>query len=431
MSPETAGIVGVALLLLFMYLRMWIGLAMLLVGFWGLVYIMGLNTALAVLATVPYRNIADYPITAIPMFVFMGAIVSTMGVGKDLYQAAHKWIGHLRGGLAMATIAACGGFAAITGHSGAAVATMGKVATPEMTKYRYDERLSSGSITAGGTLGILIPPSMGFILYGILTGVSIGHLFMAGIIPGVLQVVFYVITIFIVCRLNPILGPPGPKTSFKEKIVSLRYTGSTVLLFLVVILGIYLGIFTPTEAAAVGTFGAIVITAIGGRVNLKRFVDSSLEAGRITAMIVLMIAGAFVFANFIALSKLPFDLGNFVSGLESSRYLVLITIMIIYIFLGMFLDVLACVILTLPIFFPVIQAMGFNPIWYGVLTVRIIEIGLITPPVGLNVFMLSGVTGTNVGIIFRGVIPFLIADVFHLALLIMVPQISLWIPSHM
>lgn len=331
----------------------------------------------------------------------------------------------------MATVAACAGFAAVCGSSAAAGVTMAKVAMPEMKKYQYSDRLSSGCVVAGGTMGILIPPSMGFILYGILTGASIGHLFMAGILPGITQAIFYVITIYIVCRLNPHMGLPGPKVSMKEKIVSLKNIWLMLTLFLLVILGIYLGVFSPTEAGAVGAFGSIVLTYVAGRLKGRNLVECIVEAGRTTSMIILLIIGAFVFANFMAISKLPTAMGQFVTGLSVSRYLILAAIIVLYILLGMFLDVFSCIIFTVPIFYPVIVAMGFDSIWYGVLMVRIIEIGLITPPVGMNAFLVAGVSGVPVGTIFRGSIPFVIADFLHIILLVAVPAISLYIPSKM
>ncbi|MEW6663979.1 MAG: TRAP transporter large permease subunit [Thermodesulfobacteriota bacterium] len=431
MSPETIGGVGVVVLLVLMYARMSIGLSMMFVGFWGLVFLTGFKTAFAVLATVPYRTVADYPITAIPLFVLMGVVVSNMGVGKDLYYTANKWIGSMRGGLAMATVAACAGFAAICGSSSATAATMGKIAVPEMRQYRYNERLSSGCVAAGGTMGILIPPSMGFILYGILTGQSIGHLFMAGILPGITQALFYMGTIYIICRANPDLGPAGPKSDFKEKVASLGAVWPTLALFLLVIGGIYQGVCTPTEAGAVGAFGSIVITFLMRRATGRRILDSILETGKTTGMIIVMIVGAFVFSNFMAMTKLPVGLGEFVANLPVSRYIILIIIIFVYILLGMFLDIFAAIIFTVPIFYPVIEALGFDAIWYGVLMVRVIEIGLITPPVGMNVFILSGVVGTQVSTIFRGVVPFVIADTLNLVVLIAFPIVSLFIPSRM
>jgi tripartite ATP-independent transporter DctM subunit len=361
----------------------------------------------------------------------MGSVVSNTGVGGDLYQTAYKWLGQLRGGLAMATVVACGGFAAISGSSSAAAATMGKMSLPEMKKYDYDMKLATGSVAAGGTVGILIPPSMGFILYGILTEVSIGKLFMAGIIPGVLEVLFYVGTVFVLCKFNPRLGPAGPKTNFKEKILSLKFTWAMFALFILVMGGIYGGIFTPTEAGAVGAFGAIVVSAVAGKLNKKNISDSILEAAQTTAMIVLLITCAFVFMKFMAVSRLPDFLAGFVAGLPFSPIVILLLIILLYIILGMFLDIFAAILLTLPILFPVILSMEFDPIWYGVIMVRVMEVGLITPPMGLNVFILAGATNTPLGTIFRGVVPFVAADVLHIALLVGFPALSLLLPTIM
>jgi tripartite ATP-independent transporter DctM subunit len=327
----------------------------------------------------------------------------------------------------MSTVVACGGFAAMSGSSAATAATMGKVALPEMRKYGYDETLSTGSVAAGGTIGILIPPSMGFILYGILTEESIGKLFMAGIIPGILEILFYIAVIFILCRFNANLGPAGPQIGFVEKVAALKYTWAMLCLFLLVMGGIYGGWFTPSEAGAIGAFGAIVISAISGKMTRENMMASILEAARTTAMIVLIIAGAFIFMKFMAVSRLPSWLADFVAGLPFSPMVIMMLILLLYIILGMFLDIYAAILLTLPILFPVIVSLGFDTIWYGVVMVRVMEVGLITPPMGLNVFILAGATNAPLGIIFRGIVPFLIADILHIALLVAFPGISLFL----
>ncbi len=431
MSPEIVGLLGIAVLVALLFMRVWVGIAMAVVGFLGFAYITNFEYACLIMGSVPYSSIANETVAAVPLFILMGSVVSNTGVGGDLYQTAYKWFGQLRGGLAMATVVACGGFAAISGSSSAAAATMGKLALPEMKKYRYDMKLATGSVAAGGTIGILIPPSMGFILYGILTEISIGKLFMAGIIPGILEVLFYIGTVWIVCRFNPQLGPAGSKTGMKEKLASLKYTWAMLVLFLLVMGGIYGGWFTPTEAGAVGAFGAIVISGITGKVTGKNFFASILEAAQTTAMIVLLIASAFVLMKFMAVSRLPDFIANYVAGLPFSPIVVLLFIILLYIVLGMFLDIFAAILLTLPILFPVILSLGFDPIWYGVLMVRVMEVGLITPPMGMNVFILSGVTDTPLGTIFRGVVPFVVADIFHIALLVMFPVLSLFLPNIM
>jgi tripartite ATP-independent transporter DctM subunit len=431
MSPEVVGAIGVVILVVLLFLRVWVGIAMALIGFLGFAYLTSVKNALLVLGAVPYSTLANETVAAVPLFILMGVMVSNTGVAGDLYQTAYKWFGQFRGGLAMATVVACGGFAAICGSSQATVATLGKVALPEMKKYRYDMKMTAGSVAAGGTIGILIPPSMGFILYGILTEESIGKLFMAGIIPGILEILFYIGVIFIMCQFKPTLGPAGPKASFKEKMASLKFTWSMIALFLLVMGGIYGGWFTPTEAGAVGAFGAIVISAIAGKFTRDNFFQSILEAAQTTAMMMLILAGAFIFIKFMAVSRLPDHLASYVSGLTLPPVVILTLIILLYIILGMFLDGPSAIILTLPILFPVILALGFSPIWYGVIMVRVIEVGLITPPMGLNVFILAGVTNTPLGVIFKGIVPFLIADFFHIALLVAIPALSLFLPNLM
>ena len=431
MSPELVGAIAVVVLIVLIFMRIWIGAAMLLIGILGYWYLEGPDIMFVVAARNPLSTIASYTLTAVPLFILMGTVVSNTGVGADLYNTAYKWIGQLRGGLAMSTVAACAGFAAICGSSLATSATMGKVALPEMKKYDYDVKLAAGSIAAGGTMGILIPPSMGFILYGLITEVSIGHLFMAGIIPGILEAVFYMATITLLCTVNPNMGPRGARTSFKEKIFSLKNTWAMVVLFLLVMGGIYMGFFTPTEAGAIGAFGAIVISFAARRLNWQNFRESVTETAQTTAMIAFLIIGAFLLVRFLAISQLPFVLGDIVAGLNVPPMLILVAIVVMYIILGCFLDILAAIILTTPIIFPVVLAMGFDPIWFGVIMVRMMEIGAITPPMGLNVFVLSAVTEIPIGTIFRGIIPFVISDFCHVALLIAVPSLSLFIPQSM
>lgn len=431
MSPNTVGIIGIVILVMLLFARMWIGFAMAFVGFLGFAYLGGTEAALGVLATVPYRSIADYTVSVVPLFIFMGIIASNTGIAKDLYWSAYKWVGQLPGGLAMATVGACAGFAAICGESMAQAATIGSVAVPEMRKYEYHPTLATGCVAAGGTLGILIPPSLAFILYSILTQESVGMLFMAGILPGLLLSCLFVIIILVVCIRNHEMGPPGPKTSFKEKIISLKYTWGMLALFLLVMGGIYAGVFTPTEAGAIGSFGALVIGAIGRRLTVKNVVASILQTGQIAAMIMVMIIGAFVFMRFLAISKLPFTLAGVASVLPLNKYLIFTLIMFVYLILGMFLDIIAAVILTVPIIFPTVVSLGFNPIWFGVIMVLVMEMGLITPPVGMNVFVIAGVTGVPLRIIFRGVFPFFVAMVLCIIIITIFPQLALFIPNLM
>ncbi|UCD29021.1 MAG: TRAP transporter large permease [Planctomycetota bacterium] len=429
MSPELTGLIGIIILVVLIFFRIWIGAAMILVGFLGYAYLSGWEQALIVVGREPLTTIAFYPITAVPLFILMGAVVANTGVSGELYNTAYKWIGHLRGGLAMSTVAACAGFSAICGSSMATAATMARVALPEMKKHNYDDKLATGVVAAGGTMGILIPPSMGFILYGIICEQSIGKLFMAGIIPGILMTVFYSSLIYIMCRFNPRMGPPGPITGFKDKIFALKNTWAMLCLFLLVMGGIYMGIFTPTEAGAIGAFGAIFISFIGRWLTWKNLIGSIIETAQTTAMIVFMIIGAFILMRFLAISNLPLMMGEFVAGLAVNRYLIFLAVILLYIILGCFLDIFAAIILTCPIIFPTILALEFDPIWFGVIMVRLMEIGLVTPPFGMNVFVMASVTDVPIGTIFRGVIPFVITDLVHIALLIFVPAISLFLPS--
>jgi len=431
MSPELVGIIGVAIMLVLIFLRVWVGVAMILVGFLGYGLLEGWKHAFIISGTEPYSQIAFYVISCIPLFLLMGIVASETGIAGDLYNTANKWIGNIPGGLAIATTVATGGFSAVCGSSDATAAAMGKVAFPEMKKLNYDSKLAAGCIAAGGSIGILIPPSLGFILYGLLCEQSIGKLFMAGFIPGVLEVVFYSITIFILCRMNPRLGPPGPRSNIREKMSSLKNTWGMLSLFVLVLGGIYLGVFTPTEAGAVGAFGAIVISLVGRRLTRDNFRRSMVETAKITAMIVLLISGAFIFLRFLAVSQLPTMLSNFVAGLQVSKYVFIAGIIVFYLILGCFWDIFACILLTLPFVFPVVETLGLNPIWFGVIMVRCMEVGLITPPFGLNIFILSGVIKVPVGTIFRGVLPFVLADFCHIALLVAVPELSLWLPSTM
>ena len=431
MSPETAGVVGLVILVILLFARMWIGAAMALVGFLGYAYIMGIKPAFAVVAQIPFSTIAWYPMSTVPLFIFMGVIIFNSGVGAALYDTAYKWVGQLRGGLAMSTVLACALFAAITGVSAPAVVTMGKVAVPEMRKRNYDDKLATGSIACAGTLAFLIPPSMAFIIYGILTETSIGLLFIAGLIPGIMLSLLFVITITLITAIRPLAGPAGPKSNMKEKIKSLKGTWHTLLLFLLVLGGIYGGIFTPTEAGAIGAFGAIVITAFSRRLTIKSLLESLLEAGQTTAFVFLLIIGAYILMKFLAVSKLPFVLSETVAGLHLPRMAIFAGIMLLYVVLGMFLDIFSAVIITIPVIFPLIVALGFDPIWFGVVLVIVIEMGLVTPPVGLDVFILSGAIDVPLFTIFRGVLPFLVAMVIGIIILAIFPQIALFLPSTM
>ena len=431
MSEPLVGLIGIVILFVLLFLRMPIGFAMALVGFGGFAVLGGINGALANLAVVPFRIMTSYALAVIPLFVLMGIIAANTGIASNLYSAAYKWVGNFRGGLALATILACGGFAAMTGSALAGTATMGKIVAPEMKKYNYDPKLAAGSVAAGGTLGILIPPSTGFILYGILTEQSIGRLFMAGVFPGILEIVFYMCVIFILCRINPAMGPAGPRTSFKIKFTSLGGALPMIVLFIIVMGGIYGGIFTPTEAGGIGAFGAIAISLVLRKLSRGNFFASLVETAQVTAMVLMLIIGAFIFGYFLAITRLPSELAEMLANLDLPSYAILSIFVFVYILLGCFFDVLSIIVLTLPIIFPVVVALGYDPIWFGVIMVRVLEVGAITPPIGIGTYVTARIMDIPTGTAFRGIAPFAIADLFHIALLIAVPQISLFLPNAM
>jgi C4-dicarboxylate transporter DctM subunit len=430
-TPITVGFLGIGVLLILLFSGMQIGLGMGLVGFLGFAALSGFGPALGLLKTVPYSTFSQYDLSVIPLFILMGAFAFNSGLSEELYKAVYKWVGYMRGGLSMATVVACAFFAAICGSSLATAATLGSVALPEMRKYKYDDALATGSIAAGGTIGILIPPSVILIIYGIITELSIGKLFLAGFIPGILEAVFYMITISILTRINPSLGPRGPKTNFIEKVGAIKGTWQVLVLFLIVIGGIYFGWFTPTEAAGIGSFGAFFFAILRKKLNWENFKESLVDTLKTTGMIFIIITGAMFLGYFLSVARLPSELANFVAGIPVNRYVILALILFVFLLLGCLMDSMAIVLLTVPIFYPVILQLGFDPIWFGVLVVRLTEIGLITPPVGLNVYIIKGISNVPMGTIFRGIVPFLIADLCEVAFLIAVPQLSLFLPSLM
>ncbi len=431
MSPVEVGFAGFILIMIIILMGVHVAFGLILVGFIGLALIIGTGPALSSLAVIAFNKANSYDFAVVPLFLLMSAFVSRSGIGKEAYDTARAWVGHLKGGLAMATTVACGLFAACCGSSLASAIAMGQMAYPEMKRYRYDAKLAVGTIAAGGTLGILIPPSIGFIVIGILTELSIGKLFIAGIIPGILEVVFYVGAIYIMCKSNPYLGPALPRTTFGQKIMSLKLTWPILLLFLLVIGGIYGGVFTPTEAGGIGAFGALVVSLIRRQLNGSGFVQALLEGAKMSAMMLALIIGAFIFNQFLAVTRIPFITSEYVVSLSLSKYAILFLIIIVYILLGMIFDIFAILVLTIPIIYPTITALGFNPIWYAVIMVRIIEIGLITPPFGINLFGLAGTVDAPISVMYRGIMPFLMADFLHVALLIAVPSLATFLPEVM
>jgi C4-dicarboxylate transporter, DctM subunit len=431
MSPALIGIIGFCLMLIFILLGVHVAFALIILGFVGLVVLNGLDGAFSNIAIIAFSKASSYDFAVAPLFLLMSAIVARSDIGKEAYDTARAWLGQFRGGLAIATTGACALFAACCGSSLACAIAMGKVAYPEMKRHGYDDRLATGTVAAGGTMGILIPPSMGFILVGILTQQSIGKLFLAGIIPGIVQASFYVITIIILCAINPKMGPASPRTTIMQKVVSLKLTWPVIILFLMVIGGIYGGLFTAIEAGAVGAFGALIISVVRRQLNMKSIIDCSLETAVMSGMMIALIIGAFILNQFLAQTRIPFTTSELIVSLGLNRYIIFAIIVVLYIILGMVFDIYAILILTLPILFPTMTALGFDPIWYGVMMVRLVEIGLITPPFAMNLFGLAGVVPVPMVTLYRGVVPFIIADVFNVGLLVAVPAIVTFLPNIM
>lgn len=431
MSSELIAVLGIVCLIVLILLRLWIAAAMSIVGFVGFALLMGLKPALGVLAQIPFSTVNYYPLTTIPLFVFMGVILFNTGIGKDLYDFAYAWVGSLRGGLAMATTVACAVFGAITGISAPALVTMGKVAIPEMRKRGYGESFATGCVACAGTLAILIPPSIPMIIYGVLTQKSIGQLFMAGIIPGIMLMSMYLVLVAIWTGIRPSVAPKGEKSTMKHKMVTLWHVWPALVLVALVLGGIYGGIFTPTEAGAIGAFGACVITAAMRRLKFKIFVDSLLEAAKMTAFILILIVGAYILMKFLAVSGLTNLLETTVGGMDVPHWVVMLFLIVIYIVLGMVLDITSAVIMTIPVVFPIVTGMGYDPIWFGVVTILLIQMGLVTPPVGLDVFILGGAINVPLFTIFKGVAPYVVVDLLCIVILMIFPSIATWLPYTM
>jgi C4-dicarboxylate transporter DctM subunit len=430
MSPITTGAIAMIVLLALMALGTPIGFTMLLIGFFGFTYLVKFSASFHVLATAPFQIISNYDYCVLPLFLLMAAICLNSGLAKSLFKLVDAWLGRLNGGLSIATIGACALFAAASASSIATAVTMGMVAIPEMRSYKYDSALATGCVAAGGTLGILIPPSGIFILYGIITEQSISKLFIAGIIPGITLALLFMVMIYIRARLNPKMAPPGPRTSFKEKMVATGQSFEMVLLLLLVIIGLIIGWFTPTEAGAIGAFGAIAFSLIRRRLSWKGFTDSIIDTIRSTGMIFMIIIGAFVFNYFLAISTIPMELAEWVSNLGFPPVVIMVIIILVYMVLGCFIDAMSMVLLTIPIFYPVAVSLGFDPIWFGVIIVLLVEMAAITPPVGMNVYVIHGIArDVPMQNVFKGIIPFLLIEVGFVVLLIAFPQIALFLPS--
>lgn len=433
MNPHALAVAGFVALFVLMLLRVPVGIAMGLVGIVGFGVMSGdFDSALSVLAQSPIRTVADLNFAVIPLFLLMGAFASSSGMSRELFRVSNAFVGHLRGGLGIATIAACGGFAAICGSSVATAAAFSSVAYPEMRRYGYPQSFSTGVIAAGGSLGIMIPPSTVLAVYGLITEQDIGKLFVAGVLPGVLAVAMYILTINLIALVRPRFLPPGQRQSWGERFAALRDIWAVTLLFVFIIGGLYGGLFTATEAGGMGAAGAFVIAVARRRLSHAQFMTSLLESLRTTAAVFTILIGALLFGYFLTITQTPQALTEWVMGLGFGKYEVLAMIMVMYLALGCVMDAMAMIILTVPIVFPVIRQLGFDPIWFGVIIVMTVELGLIHPPVGMNVFVIKSVVrDVKLTTIFAGVAPFVVTDILRLVVLIAFPVIATWLPSHM
>ncbi|GEK59946.1 C4-dicarboxylate ABC transporter permease [Marinococcus halophilus] len=431
MSPELLGILGVALLFVFILFRMSVGLSLFIVGFLGVSALTTWDGGLARLGTSMFVTANDYSLSVIPLFVLMGMFLSNTGLGKDLFKAADNWMGHLRGGLAVATVGASSIFSAISGSANATTATLARITIPEMKEYDYKTTFSTAAVAAGGTLGSLIPPSVILLMYGALTSEPIGPLLIAGLIPGILLTILFIILINVQVRLNPEIAPKKESNSaWKKKIFSLKSVWPFLVVFFISIGGIYFGVFTPSEAGGIGAIGAFLLALVTKRLSWKGLSTSLDEAVRLTVMLFLILIGASLFGEFLALSQLPMGLTSFVQTLDVSPYVILAVILLIYFILGMFMEGIAIMVLTLPIVYPMITDLGFDGIWFGIIMVMVTNTALLTPPLGLSVYIISGIVkDVSIERIFKGVMPAVFTMVLFTILLIIFPQIVTYWPS--
>ncbi|WP_431273608.1 TRAP transporter large permease [Variovorax ureilyticus] len=432
MSTDAIAILGFFALFALMLLRVPVGMAMGLVGVTGYASIVGIGPALKLVGQTSMRTVTDYTFGVIPMFMLMGSLVSVSGVSRELFKAANSMIGHLRGGLGVATVLACGGFAAICGSSVATAATFSAVAYPEMRRFNYPQSFSTGVIAAGGTLGAILPPSTVLAVYAILTQQDIGKLFMAGIVPGILAMTMYVLTIVLIVKLRPDWLPGGEVKPWSQRVADLKNVWAPLVLFIFVIGGLYGGFFTPTEAGGVGASGAFILGVLRRKLDGPKIREALLSATRTAAAVFTVLIGALLFGYFLTITQSPQKLTEFLTGLGIGRYGVLALIMLMYLVLGCLMDAMAMIILTVPIIYPVIVHLGFDPIWFGVIIVMTVELGLIHPPVGMNVFVIKSVVKeVTFTTIFKGVLPFILTDILRLIILIAFPIIALWLPTRM
>jgi len=429
MSEVTIGIIGLAVILLMFLTGIELGFAMALVGFVGFSIIVSMKAALNLLAKDIFDVFASYGFTVIPLFVLMGQVAFNAGIAKRLYHSAYRFIGHIPGGMAMATVVGATAFKAICGSSPATAATFASVAVPEMDRYHYDKKLSTGIVATVGTLGILIPPSVTLIVFGIITEQSIGKLFLAGIVPGLIIAFFFICIIYGWCKINPALGPRGEKSTWRQRIASLPEVFWVVLIFVLVVGGLMQGFFTPTEAGSVGTFAVILLSVIKRDINFKGYLKSVAESLRTACMVLMLIAGSTILGHFLAVTRIPMIAADWIIGLSIHKDLVMVLIGLIYLLGGSFIDDLAFMVLATPIFYPAIIKLGFDPIWFGMIIAITVMIGVVIPPVAINVFVVRNITKVPFGVIYKGVYPFLISLIVCAALLFLFPQLATFLPS--
>ena len=431
MSATLTGIVGLGVLVVLLFSRMPVGFTMGFIGFLGFAYVVSIGAAASVVSRDVVSTLSSYDLSVMPLFVFMGQLAFEGGMAVKLYDCAYQFLGRLRGGLTMATIGASALFASVCGSTNASAATMATVSLPVVKKFKYDPGFAAATAAAGGSLGILIPPSIVLIIYGIITETDIGKLFAAGIFPGILLSILFIIAIAIAVRIKPTLGPKGPETSTKEKLSSLLGIIDPFLLFVILMGGLFFGFFTPTEAGAVGAFGVFVLLVIRGRISWRVFRDALYATLKINGMIYIIASGAIVFGHFFAVTRIPFDLAAWITSLNMPRTLTISMVLLVYIIGGCFMDSLAMILLTVPIFFPLLVSLGYDPVWFGVMIILITEIGVITPPVGINVYVVGMVTEVPLEQIFKHILPFFFAELVCIAILIAFPQMALFLPSLM
>jgi C4-dicarboxylate transporter, DctM subunit len=433
-NPTWIGIIGIAVMLLIFLSRMPVAYVMALVGFVGFSIMISLPGGLALLSRDIYDTFSSYGLTTIPLFILMGQLAFNSGISRRLYETGHRFMGGTRGGLAMATVSACTAFGAVCGSSPATAATMATVGLPEMKRYAYSDELATGAVASGGGLGMIMPPSVVLIVYGVLAEQSIGKLFVAGIVPALLVTILFIIAIYIVCSISPDQGPPGDRFTWREKLRSLTGMVDTLIVFVLVMGGLFAGLFTPTEAAAVGAFGVLTVSVIRKNLDWKGFVNALHETLRTSCMVMMLIAGAVIFGKFLAVTRIPFNLATWIGGFEMPPGMIMAIIILVYFFGGLFMDALAFVMLTIPIFFPVVTGLGYDPIWFGIIIVMVTEMGVITPPVGINVYVVYGVAQGVIGKvslekIFKGILPFLAAIIAGVIIMLIFPKLILFLPE--